>query len=153
VLCSCLCLCVAITFATVYPTATASLLCFQVYKQTNLNVLSSASDDSRCTFSIFVELTARNMTANSVTTLMNRSSSRPARTLPSWRARHCAGSLDCIIGGYLGLYPGTSVTGNFAGDIALTEDTASCRRWTGRLEGGRAMKSAEEPSMLAEMGA
>jgi hypothetical protein len=64
----------------------------------------------------------------------------------------CAGSIDCVIGGNLGVYPGTSVTGNFAGDITSTvEDRTACAAdglaaWTS----GTAMTSG--PDMLAEMG-
>jgi hypothetical protein len=64
----------------------------------------------------------------------------------------CYGSFDCdIIGGYLGVSPaGTSVTGNFDGVIALTEDSDGCAAdglaaWTA----GRAMTGT---TMLAEMG-
>jgi hypothetical protein len=64
----------------------------------------------------------------------------------------CAGSFDCdIIGGYLGVSPaGTSVTGNFDGVIALTEDSTGCAAdglaaWTlGRATTGT--------TMVAEMG-
>jgi hypothetical protein len=65
----------------------------------------------------------------------------------------CAGSLDCdIIGGYLGVYPGTVATGKFAGDIALTADTALCAAdGLAAWKVGSATKS-DEPSMLAEMG-
>jgi hypothetical protein len=39
----------------------------------------------------------------------------------------CAGSFDCdIIGGKLGVSPGTSYTGNFVGDIVSTPDSAGC---------------------------
>jgi hypothetical protein len=61
----------------------------------------------------------------------------------------CNGSFDCdIIGGSLGLFPGTSVSGNFVGDIAL--GSAGCAAdglaaWTA----GRAMTGT---TMLAEMG-
>jgi hypothetical protein len=64
----------------------------------------------------------------------------------------CNGSFDCdIVGGYLGVSPsGTSVSGNFVGVIALTEDSAGCAAdglaaWTAR----RAMTGT---TMLAEMG-
>jgi hypothetical protein len=67
-------------------------------------------------------------------------------------AATCAGSFDCdIIGGYLGVYPGTSITGNFAGDIVSTEGAADCAEdglaaWTN----GRALTTGT--TMLAEMG-
>jgi hypothetical protein len=66
----------------------------------------------------------------------------------------CAGAPSCdIVGGYLGVYPGTSSTGNFAGDIVSTEDiTAPCAEdGLAAWNVGRAMTS-EEPSMPAEMG-
>jgi hypothetical protein len=63
----------------------------------------------------------------------------------------CTGSFDCdIVGGSLGIFPGTSVTGNFVGDIELTtEDSAGCAvdglaAWTA----GRAMTGT---TMLADM--
>jgi hypothetical protein len=64
----------------------------------------------------------------------------------------CTGSFDCEIkGGFLGVYPGTNVTGNFVGDTVSTADAADCAAagldaWTV----GRAMTS--EKPMLAEMG-
>jgi hypothetical protein len=67
-------------------------------------------------------------------------------------AATCAGSFDCVIGGYLGVYPGTAVTGNFAGDITSTvEDSTACAAaglaaWQART----AMTSGT--TMLAEIG-
>ena len=63
----------------------------------------------------------------------------------------CAGGAECdVIGGYLGVSPGTSITGNFEGNIAPTADGEDCatnglHAW----EKGRAMTG--DP-MLAEMG-
>ena len=68
----------------------------------------------------------------------------------------CAGSFDCeIIGGYLGVYPGTSQTGNFAGDfvgdIASTADSAGCAAdGLAAWKNGTALTS--EDTKLAEMG-
>jgi hypothetical protein len=64
----------------------------------------------------------------------------------------CAGSFYCdIIGGYLGVYPGTSVTGNFAGDIVSTADSAGCAAdGLAAWKTGTAMTSGN--TMLAEMG-
>jgi hypothetical protein len=64
----------------------------------------------------------------------------------------CAGSFDCdIIGGYLGVYPGTSVTGNFAGDTSSTADTAGCAAdGLAAWKVGTAMTNGK--TMLAEMG-
>jgi hypothetical protein len=69
----------------------------------------------------------------------------------------CAGSFDCdIIGGYLGVYPGTSITGNFDGEfvgkISSTADGAGCA-----ADGLAAWKKARSEmtngqTMLAEMG-
>jgi hypothetical protein len=82
---------------------------------------------------------------------MNRSSPVPARTLPSMAGSTatCAGSLDCIIGGYP---VSIHLHGNLLAILLYGGYRFLRRRWTGRLEGGRAMKSAD-PSMLAEMGA
>ena len=65
----------------------------------------------------------------------------------------CAGSFDCdIIGGYLGVNPGTSVTGNFVGDITSTADGAGCAvDGLAAWEAGTAMTTGDP--MLAEMGA
>jgi hypothetical protein len=101
-----------------------------------------------------VELTARNMTANSVTTLMNRSSLGACEDFAVWRALQPLVPVPLIVSsaGTLGLYPGTSLQATcwrycFNGGYRFLR-----RRWTGRLEGGRAMKSAEEPACLPKWG-
>jgi hypothetical protein len=64
----------------------------------------------------------------------------------------CAGSPFCdIIGGYLGVYPGTSVTGNFAGDMVSTADSANCAAdGLAAWKVGTAMTNGN--TMIAEMG-
>jgi hypothetical protein len=68
----------------------------------------------------------------------------------------CAGSDDCeIIGGSLGVYPGTSYTGNFAGDfvgeLSSMHDSAACaENGLAAWKAGIAMTTGTP--MLAEMG-
>jgi hypothetical protein len=64
----------------------------------------------------------------------------------------CTGSFECeVIGGFLGVYPSASYTGNFAGDIASTADSAACAvDGLAAWKTGTAMTSEE--TMLAEMG-
>jgi uncharacterized surface protein with fasciclin (FAS1) repeats len=63
----------------------------------------------------------------------------------------CAGEFDCdIIGGKIGVSPGTSLTGNFIGDEGSTEASAGCAAdGLDALQKGRAMSGT---TMLAEMG-
>jgi hypothetical protein len=71
-------------------------------------------------------------------------------------AATCTGSFECeVIGGFLGVYPGTSYTGNFAGefvgDITSTADPAACAvDGLAAWKTGTAMTSEE--TMLSEMG-
>jgi hypothetical protein len=95
------------------------------------------------------------VTANSVLYL---TTSVPAMTSPSMRSLHagstatCAGAPDCdIIGGTLGVSPGTSVTGNFDFDIDLNAVSAGCARdGLATWKAGRATTGGV--AMLAEMG-
>jgi hypothetical protein len=71
-------------------------------------------------------------------------------------AATCTGSFECeVIGGFLGVYPGTSYTGNFAGefvgDITSTADSAACAEdGLAAWKAGRALTSGY--AMTAEMG-
>jgi hypothetical protein len=63
----------------------------------------------------------------------------------------CAGSLECdISGGKLGVYPGTSITGNFVGDRVSTPDSAECA--AAGLAAWNEGTALSGTAMLAEMG-
>ena len=64
----------------------------------------------------------------------------------------CAGSFDCdIILGNLGVSPGTSITGNFVGNVVSTPDSAGCATdGLAALNAGKARRGVV--NMLAEMG-
>ena len=66
-------------------------------------------------------------------------------------AATCAGSFCDILGGYLAVSPGTSITGNFACDIAPTADGADCAKdGLAAWQAGTAMSA--DYTMLAEIG-
>ena len=63
----------------------------------------------------------------------------------------CAGGAECdVIGGYLGVSPGTSITGNFEGNIAPTADGEDCA--TNGLHAWQKGRAMTGDPMLAEMG-
>jgi hypothetical protein len=66
----------------------------------------------------------------------------------------CAGTFDCdIIDARLGVSPGTSITGNFVGDIVSTADSARCANdGLAALASGIARAEEVDVNMEAEMG-
>jgi hypothetical protein len=70
----------------------------------------------------------------------------------------CAGAPTCdIVGGLLGTYPGTAMTGNFAGvltnELARPPDGSGCAADSlAAWKAGRAMTTEDGTTMLAEMG-
>mmetsp|Transcript_6717 Transcript_6717/g.11969 ORF Transcript_6717/g.11969 Transcript_6717/m.11969 type:complete len:422 (+) Transcript_6717:196-1461(+) len=63
----------------------------------------------------------------------------------------CAGSFYCYaIGGYLAVSPGTSITGNFVGEVVSTTASAPCA--TDGLAAWKTGRAMTGTTMLAEMG-